>query len=162
MSWETTDVLSADTTDVLSADTTDVLSADTTDVLSADTGKLFPVKKFHTFGFGTRANFWTSCPWRKNGFCVWGTGQILDFVPVAKKWVLGLGHGPIFGLRARGEKMGFGSLVSLVCQQLLRQGGGIPLPSQILPLQQGGVYPPRPQSAHCSSSGGGAAFMNDL
>ena len=37
MSWETTDVLSADTTDVLSADTTDVLSADTTDVLSADT-----------------------------------------------------------------------------------------------------------------------------
>ena len=29
MSWETTDVLSADTTDVLSADTTDVLSADT-------------------------------------------------------------------------------------------------------------------------------------
>ena len=36
MSWETTDVLSADTTDVLSADTTDVLSADTTDVLSAD------------------------------------------------------------------------------------------------------------------------------
>ena len=37
MSWETTDVLSADTTDVVSADTTDVLSADTTDVLSADT-----------------------------------------------------------------------------------------------------------------------------
>ena len=36
MSWETTDVLSADTTDVLLADTTDVLSADTTDVLSAD------------------------------------------------------------------------------------------------------------------------------
>ena len=34
MSWETTDVLSADTTDVLSADTTDVLSADTTDGLS--------------------------------------------------------------------------------------------------------------------------------
>ena len=34
MSWETTDVLSADTTDVLSADTTNV---DTTDVLSADT-----------------------------------------------------------------------------------------------------------------------------
>ena len=40
MSWETTDVLSADTTDVLSADTTDVLSADTTDVLSADTEKV--------------------------------------------------------------------------------------------------------------------------
>ena len=39
MSWETTDVLSADTTDVLSADTTDVLSADTTDVLSADRAK---------------------------------------------------------------------------------------------------------------------------
>ena len=34
MSWETTNVLSADTTDVLSADTTDVLSADTTDGLS--------------------------------------------------------------------------------------------------------------------------------
>ena len=34
MSWETTDVLSADTIDVLSADTTDVLSADTTDGLS--------------------------------------------------------------------------------------------------------------------------------
>ena len=34
MSWEATDVLSADTTDVLSADTTDVLSADTTDGLS--------------------------------------------------------------------------------------------------------------------------------
>ena len=34
MSWETTDVLSADTTDVLSADTTDVLPADTTDGLS--------------------------------------------------------------------------------------------------------------------------------
>ena len=37
MSWETTDVLSADTTDVLSADTIDVVSADTTDVMSADT-----------------------------------------------------------------------------------------------------------------------------
>ena len=34
MSWETTDVLSADTTDVLSADPTDVLSADTTNGLS--------------------------------------------------------------------------------------------------------------------------------
>ena len=105
-------------------------------------------------------------------------GNLLEFVTVAnkwilglghvpifrvcacgEKWVLGLGHGPIFGLRARGEKMGFGSLVSLVCQQLLRQGGGgIPLPSQILPLQQGGVYPPRPQSAHCSSSGGGRSL----
>ena len=41
MSWETTDVVSADTTDVLSADTTDVLSADTTDVLSADTSKFW-------------------------------------------------------------------------------------------------------------------------
>ena len=40
MSWETTDVLSADTTDVLSADTADVLPADTTDVLSADTTRL--------------------------------------------------------------------------------------------------------------------------
>ena len=37
MSWETTDVLSADTTDVVSADATDVPPADTTDVLSADT-----------------------------------------------------------------------------------------------------------------------------
>ena len=37
MSWQTTDVLSADATDRLSADTTDVLPADTTDVLSADT-----------------------------------------------------------------------------------------------------------------------------
>ena len=34
MSWETTDVWSADTTDVLSADTTDVLFADITDGLS--------------------------------------------------------------------------------------------------------------------------------
>ena len=36
ISWEATDVLSADTTDALSADTTNVLLADTTDVLSAD------------------------------------------------------------------------------------------------------------------------------
>ena len=36
MSWETTDVVSADTTDVLAADTTDVLPADTTHVLPAD------------------------------------------------------------------------------------------------------------------------------
>ena len=36
MSWETTDVVSADTTDVLAADTRDVLPADTTHVLPAD------------------------------------------------------------------------------------------------------------------------------
>ena len=51
MSWETTDVLSADTTDVLSADTTDVLSADTTDVLSADTSPSeIPHPGFGRFG----------------------------------------------------------------------------------------------------------------
>ena len=51
MSWETTDVLSADTTDVLSANTRDGLSADTTDVLSAVTsnsGK--PTPGFARFG----------------------------------------------------------------------------------------------------------------
>ena len=37
MSWETTDVLSADTTDVLSADTTDVLSADTLNLCAPET-----------------------------------------------------------------------------------------------------------------------------
>ena len=47
MSWETTDVLSADTTDVLSADTTDVLPADTTDVLSADTTGLSSANTGH-------------------------------------------------------------------------------------------------------------------
>ena len=46
MSWETTDVFSADTTDVLSADTTDVLPADTTDVLSADTAGLSSANGF--------------------------------------------------------------------------------------------------------------------
>ena len=56
MSWETTDVLSADTPDVLSADTIDVLPADTTDVLSADTTGLssanrgFPKSRFGVFG----------------------------------------------------------------------------------------------------------------